>query len=106
MGERTAGVIDGNLGETLRKLTAVIAARREVPEEESYTARLLANKGDILYKKLVEEACELALAAKDADHDHIRYEAADLLYHLLVLLEREAVTTAELAGELDARAAR
>ncbi|MCL2883469.1 MAG: hypothetical protein FWF30_03255 [Coriobacteriia bacterium] len=41
---------------------------------------------------------------KDEDHDHIRYEAADLLYHLLVALEKAEVDLAELAGELDARA--
>ena len=43
------------------------------------------------------------MAAKDRDHDHIRYEAADLVYHLLVVLERYGVTVEELAGELDAR---
>ena len=43
------------------------------------------------------------MAAKDCDHDHIRYEAGDLVYHLLVALERYGVTVEELAGELDAR---
>ena len=43
------------------------------------------------------------MACKDGDHDHIRYEAADLVYHLLVVLERYGVTVEELAGELDAR---
>ena len=43
------------------------------------------------------------MACKDDDHDHIRYEAADLVYHLLVTLERYGVSTEELAGELDAR---
>ena len=52
---------------------------------------------------LAEEASEVIMACKDDDHDHIRYEAADLVYHLLVTLERYGVTTEELAGELDAR---
>jgi phosphoribosyl-ATP pyrophosphohydrolase len=45
----------------------------------------------------------VALAVKDDDHDHARYEAADLLYHLLVLLQRVGISLEELAGELDAR---
>lgn len=103
MGERTANVVAGDLGETLRELAGVIAARRDAAPEESYTARLLQGKEDSLLKKLAEEASEVIMAAKDRDHDHIRYEAADLIYHLLVTLERYGVTLDELAGELDAR---
>jgi phosphoribosyl-ATP pyrophosphohydrolase len=103
MGERTANVRDADLGATLSELAAVIRARREASTETSYTARLLAAPEDTLYKKLVEEATELVLASKDADHDHIRYEAADLVYHLLVLLERTGISPEELAGELKAR---
>ena len=43
------------------------------------------------------------MAAKDDDHDHIRYEMGDLLYHLLVVAERYGITLDELAGELNAR---
>jgi phosphoribosyl-ATP pyrophosphohydrolase len=103
MGERTAGVVEGDLGETLEKLAGTISERQSADPASSYTARLLSSGEDYLYKKLTEEATELVLAAKDKDHDHIRYEAADLLYHLLVLLQREGITVAELAGELNAR---
>jgi len=103
MGERTAGVRDGELALTLERLAATVAGRRLELPEGSYTARLFTEPEDYLLKKLVEEAFETALAAKEHDHDHIRYEAADLLYHLLVLLEREGVSLPELAGELDAR---
>lgn len=103
MGERTANVVDGNIGETLEGLADVIAARREADPVESYTARLLSCPEDSLLKKLTEEATEVVMACKDDDHDHIRYEAADLVYHLLVTLERYGVTVSELAGELDAR---
>ena len=103
MGERTANVQDGNIGETLVGLAAVIHGRRAASPEASYTARLLQGPEDRLLKKVTEEATEVALACKDNDHDHIRYEAADLVYHLLVTLERHGVTVAELAGELDAR---
>ncbi|MDR2105995.1 MAG: phosphoribosyl-ATP diphosphatase [Coriobacteriales bacterium] len=104
MGERTENVVDANLGETLSELAAVVKNRHSADPRESYTARLLTEHEDLLYKKVVEEAAELVLAAKDHDHDHIRYEAADLLYHLMVLLDRTGVTCEELAGELKARA--
>lgn len=103
MGERTANVQDGNIGETVSGLAAVIHGRREASPEDSYTARLLQGPEDRLLKKLTEEATEVVMACKDDDHDNIRYEAGDLVYHLLVTLERYGVTLDELAGELDAR---
>ncbi len=103
MGERTKNVQDGNIGETLEGLAAVIHGRAAASPEESYTAKLLQGKEDSLLKKLTEEATEVVMACKDDDHDHIRYEAGDLVYHLLVALERYGVTLDELAGELDAR---
>lgn len=103
MGERTADVKDARIGETLEGLAATIHDRRTAPVDASYTARLLAGKEDELLKKLAEEASEVIMACKDDDHDHIRYEAGDLAYHLLVTLERYGVTLAELAGELEAR---
>ena len=103
MGERTEGVRDGSIGETLEGLARVIAARRDASPDSSYTARLLQGKEDALLKKLAEEASEVIMACKDRDHDHIRYEAADLVYHLMVALERYGVGLPELAGELDAR---
>lgn len=103
MGVRTANVQDGNIGETLTGLAEVIHGRRGASPEQSYTARLLQGEEDELLKKIAEEASEVIMACKDDDHDHIRYEAGDLLYHLLVTLERYGVTLPELAGELDAR---
>lgn len=103
MGERTANVQPGNIGETITGLAQVIAARRDASPEKSYTARLLRGGEDYVLKKVCEEAVEVALACKDNDHDHIRYEAADLVYHLMVVLERYGVGIDELAGELDAR---
>lgn len=103
MGERTAAVADGDIGQTLEGLAQVIAARRSASPEDSYTARLLQGSEDKLLKKIVEEAGEVVMAAKDRDHDHIRYELGDLLYHALVLCERYGITLEELAGELDAR---
>lgn len=106
MGERTANVKPGDIGATLAKLAAVIAQRDAsgADPKESYTARLLKGPEDYRLKKVVEEACEVTLAVKDGDHDHVRYEAADLIYHLLVVCHASGVTIDELAGELDARA--
>ena len=103
MGVRTANVQDGNIGETLTGLAEVIHGRREASPESSYTARLLQGEEDELLKKIAEEASEVIMACKDDDHDHIRYEAGDLVYPLMVTLERYGVTLPELAGELDAR---
>jgi phosphoribosyl-ATP pyrophosphohydrolase len=103
MGERTENVFPGDIGVSLTAVAAVIHKRAERLPEGSYTTALLSDEGDLLHKKVVEEAVEVVLAAKDGDHDHTRYEAADLLYHLLVLLEREKVSLSELAGELNAR---
>ncbi len=103
MGERTANVHDGDLGATLESLATTLHGRWDADPVESYTARLLQGKPDKLLSKLAEEAAEVIMACKDNDHDHIRYEAGDLVYHLLVTLERYGVTIDELAGELDAR---
>ena len=103
MGERTEVILDEDLGKTLEELCNIIRIRRTADPEESYTTRLLIGPEDTLYKKVIEEAAELVMAAKDKDHDHIRYEAADLMYHLLVVLEKAGITAAELAGELKAR---
>ena len=100
MGERTANVQPGNIGETICGLAEVIGSRRDADPEKSYTALLLQSGEDEVLKKVIEE---VALACKDRDHDHIRYEAADLIYHLLVALEYHGVGIDELAGELDAR---
>ena len=103
MGVRTANVQPGNIGETLEGLAATIHARRDASPQESYTARLLTDVEDELLKKLAEEASEIIMACKDRDHDHIRYEAGDLVYPLPVTLERYGISLDELAGELNAR---
>ena len=104
MGERTANVHDGDIGQTIERLAQVIHGRWDHSPEESYTAKLLTGKEDHCLEKLPEEAVEIVMACKDKDHDHIRYEMGDLLYHLLVCAERYGITLDELAGELDARA--
>ncbi|MCI8469503.1 MAG: phosphoribosyl-ATP diphosphatase [Eggerthellaceae bacterium] len=125
------------VGATLEALAATIAARRDAGDE-SYTHRLLAGSPDAVLKKVMEEAGEVALAAKDVESwatsslaaamgfdaargadpdemdvqlppeygqaiDHLRYEAADVVYHLLVVLERYGIGLDEFAAELNNR---
>ena len=129
------------IGATLEALAATIAGRREAGEE-SYTYRLLTASPDAVLKKVMEEAGEVALAAKDVEGwatssvaaalafeggagratepdevavqlppeygeavDHLRYEAADVVYHLLVVLERYGISLDEFAAELNNRMA-
>lgn len=98
------------IGDALESLAQTIAQRRSAGPE-SYTYRLLTGDLDTLLKKLVEEAHETTLAAKDvavasdktADVDHLRYEAGDVVYHLMVLLERCGIGLDEFAAELNSR---
>jgi phosphoribosyl-ATP pyrophosphohydrolase len=94
---------DARLGDVLDELFAVIDSRRVADPEESYTARLLSGPEDSLLKKIAEESGEVIMAAKDADRAHLRYEAGDLLYHLLVVCARWGLTPSDLAEELAAR---
>lgn len=91
------------LGSVIADLYAVVQQRlRDLPQD-SYTAALLTGPEDMLLKKIGEEATEVVMAGKDHDVDHLRYETADLLYHLLVVMVREGLTLDDLAGELASR---
>ena len=84
----------------LAALADEIALRKAASPENSYTAKLLADGVERCAKKLGEEAVETALAAVLRDKAHITAEAADLLYHLLVLLEVSEVKLADVMAEL------
>lgn len=71
--------------------------------EESYTARLLARGKERVAQKIGEEGVETALAVATADRDQARYEAADLIYHLLVGLLVTDISLEEICGELASR---
>lgn len=88
---------------TLFELSDVIHDRRIHPQEGSYT-NYLFNKGiDKILKKVGEESAEVIIAAKNAGTDELRWEAADLLYHLLVLLEEKELPLTEVLRELQKR---
>ncbi|SFS64280.1 phosphoribosyl-ATP diphosphatase [Halostagnicola kamekurae] len=93
------------MDETLAELFAVIEDRKETLPDDSYTASLFTHeKGEnAVLEKLGEESTELVLAAKDDDREEIAYEAADIVYHLLVLLSMKDMDLTELEDELEAR---
>ena len=90
---------------TLEELFAVIEDRKETLPADSYTASLFTHeKGEnAVLEKLGEETTELVLAAKDDDEAEIAYEAADIVYHLLVLLSMKEIELADLEADLEAR---
>lgn len=93
------------IGPVLEGLFALIEQRKRDLPEGSYTTRLLSGPEDKLLKKIGEEATEVVMAAKNHDPSELRYEAADLVYHLLVVLARENMTLQDLADELESRRA-
>jgi phosphoribosyl-ATP pyrophosphohydrolase len=86
--------------EVLAALADEIARRKQASPEESYTAKLLSQGPAKCAKKLGEDAVEAALAAVSGDKAHITSESADLLYHLLVMLEATGVSLADVMAEL------
>ena len=89
----------------LDELFAVVESRKAELPEGSYTASLFTHeKGEnAVLEKLGEETTELVLAAKDDDHEELAHEAADIVYHLLVLLSMKGMDLSELRAELRAR---
>ncbi len=89
----------------LEELQEIVEERKRNPTPESYTAKLLFHeKGeDKILEKFGEEAIELILACKNGKKEDIIYEAADLLYHFVVLLSKYDVKVEEVFDELRRR---
>lgn len=92
-------------GFTLEDLDRIVAARATSGDPTSYTAKLVARGVPRVAKKLGEEAVEAAIAAALGQKDDLRAEAADVLYHLVVLLHAAGVPLAAVMEELDRRTA-
>jgi len=88
---------------TLADLEKRVHARAKAGAADSYTRSLLDKGVAHCAKKLNEEAFETGLAAVQEDKDRVIAEAADLIYHLLVLLEARGVTLAEVEAALAKR---
>jgi len=87
----------------LNELEALIASRASADPGSSYVAKLLAATPARRAQKVGEEGVEVALAAATGDVDGLRGEAADLLFHLLVVLRGTGLSLADVVGELAAR---
>lgn len=84
------------------ELWQVFESRKASQCESSYTCKLMKNR-NLLLKKIAEESSEVIIAAKDRERREVVYEAADLLYHLMVLLFDEGVSLDEVKKELEGR---
>jgi phosphoribosyl-ATP pyrophosphohydrolase/phosphoribosyl-AMP cyclohydrolase len=87
----------------LFELEKIIKARKSEPIETSYTSRLFEKGLNKIAQKVGEEAVELVIEAKDNNDELFKGEAADLLYHLLVLLQAKGITLAEVLETLKDR---
>ena len=90
---------------TLSDLEAIVASRGASEADTSYTAKLLAAGAPLAAKKLGEEAVEVVIASLGSDRAALRGEAADLLYHLLVVLRIGGVGVDDVLSELERRTA-
>ncbi|MBL8371422.1 MAG: phosphoribosyl-ATP diphosphatase [Burkholderiaceae bacterium] len=96
--------------DSLARLAAVIESRKPAnggDPSASYVARLLHKGPDAFLKKIGEEATEVVMAAKDADHGADRakivYEVADLWFHSMIALAHYGLTPADVVAELERR---
>lgn len=90
----------------LDRLAATIEARKGTDPESSWTAKLLARGPEKCAEKFGEEAVEAIIEAVRGDRTRLTAEAADTLYHLLVMLAARNVTLADVMAELERREGR
>lgn len=101
--EGEGSFVSSHIGATFEALASTISNRHNAGSDESYTNRLLSGQDVVLVEKISEEAQEVVEAALEGDVDHLRYEVADLVFHIMVLLEREGISLDEFAAELNER---
>ncbi len=85
------------------QLESIINDRHENPRDDSYTTRLLNEGAQRIAQKIGEEGVEVALAAVSGDREKIIGEVADLIYHVLVLLNHQDLSIADVAQQLEER---
>ena len=91
------------MSDILNDLYATIIDRQQNPRPGSYTNSLFSAGEDEIVKKVGEEAIEIIIAAKGQTDQRVIEEAADLLYHLWVLLAWRGVTLEQVTAELERR---
>jgi len=92
-----------NLGQVLSEVYQVVSERKSDGKEGSYTTYLFQEGQDKILKKVGEEAAEVIIGSKNNDKSEVIYESADLLYHLLVLLNYHEIGLEDIARELNGR---
>jgi phosphoribosyl-AMP cyclohydrolase / phosphoribosyl-ATP pyrophosphohydrolase len=105
-GSGAAEVDEDPGGHVLSRLAHTVAARARTKPSSSYTAQLLASGVGKISQKVGEEAVEIVVAANSEDDERLASEAADLLYHLLVLLQARSVPLDAVWRELERRGKR
>ncbi|MBW0156536.1 phosphoribosyl-ATP diphosphatase [Sedimentimonas flavescens] len=88
---------------TLDQLAATVASRKGADPDSSWTAKLFAKGPEKCAEKFGEEAIEAIIAAAKNDRENLVYEAADVLYHLVVMLAARDVSLNEVLAELERR---
>tara|TARA_Y100000589_G_scaffold331412_1_gene384828 strand:+ start:1362 stop:1679 length:318 start_codon:yes stop_codon:yes gene_type:complete len=88
---------------SLKRTVKVIQSRRSSDKSKSYVASLLQGNTEHLLKKLTEETTELILAVNSGQPQEVVHEAADLLFHYLVLLEKVNISLGDVINELTLR---
>ena len=89
--------------DTLTRLETTIAQRRSASPDESYVAQLHARGLPVIARKLGEEGVETVIAALSGSREELVGEAADVLFHLMVLLGAKDVPLSDVLAELDRR---
>ena len=97
------GTVTAPPADTLSQVFEVICDRRDNPNPDSYTCKLLAGGDNKILKKIGEEAAEVVMACKDDDAEAIAGEAADLFYHTLVALAHHKVDLRSVYRKLQER---
>lgn len=92
-----------SLGEILGALDEILKDRKANPVEGSYTTYLYEKGVDKILKKVGEESAEVIIAAKNPERSELVYEASDLIYHLLVLLNERGIELDEITKQLMGR---
>lgn len=101
---REPDAFDGDFMRAVARLRRVLRERKTTAPEGSYVAKLYAGGVDRIVQKIGEEATEVIVAAKNHSDDELIWEAADLLFHLFVLLESSDVALDRVGAHLLARA--
>ncbi len=91
------------MSEVLTQLAVILEERKNADPRDSYAASLYSKGLDAILEKVVEEATETVLAAKEGDKDQIVYEVADLWFHTLVLLVHQGLGPDDVLAEFERR---